>query len=77
MCTNIPHNEGMKACRTTLNVKHIQQPPMGDLVQLIKINVNNEQFTFEEDHYLQLHGTAMAHSYVNLFMVHLEEKLLN
>ena len=70
--TNIPHGEGMKACLATLNERPIQQPPTEDLVQLIELISTKSNFTFDEEHYLQLHGTAMgthmALSYANLFM---------
>ena len=33
-------------------------------------------FEFENNHYLQLHGTAMALAYANLFMGDLEQKIL-
>ena len=34
------------------------------------------KFEFEKNHYLQLHSTAMAPAYANLFMGDLEQKIL-
>ena len=50
-------------------------------MQLIELILTKNNFSFDQEHYLQLHGTAMgtrmAPSYANLFMGHLEERLLN
>ena len=79
--TNIPHEEGLEACRAALNTRAIQQPPTEDLVRLVELILTKNNFTFDQEHYLQLHGTAMgtrmAPSYANIFMGHLEERLLN
>ena len=56
--TNIPHNEGVEACRAMLNTRKIQQPPTDDLVHLIKLALSKNNFTFDDEHYLQVHGTA-------------------
>ena len=58
--TNIPHSEGIEACRFFLrkrNDKHIPTETLCDLIQII-LNMNN--FTFNNKHYLQKHGTAMG-----------------
>ena len=51
------------------------------LAELISKILNKNAFIFEEQHYLQVHGTAMgtrmAPSYANLFMAQLERKLLD
>ena len=74
--TNIPHDEGMEACRATLNVRTVQQPPTEDLVQLVELILTKNNFTFNQEHYLQLHGmamgTRMAPSYTNIFIGHIE-----
>ena len=70
--TNIPHNEGIDACRHFLGTrtdKHIPTETLCDLLRMI-LTMNN--FTFNQEHYLQVHGTAMgtkmAPSFANLFL---------
>ena len=81
--TNIPHNEGIKACRKALNSSdhlsrsHLKTESICDLMRMI-LTMNN--FEFDNNYYIQLHGTAMgtrmAPAYANLFMGDLERKLL-
>ncbi|CAH3162746.1 unnamed protein product [Porites lobata] len=70
--TNIPHNQGIDACRHFLDTrpnKHIPTETLCDLLRMI-LTMNN--FTFNQQHYLQIHGTAMgtkmAPSFANLFL---------
>ena len=67
---NIPHNQGIDACRHFLDTrpnKHIPTETLCDLLQMI-LTMNN--FTFNQQHYLRIHGTAMgtkmAPSFANL-----------
>ena len=58
--TNIPHNEGIDACRRFLDTrtdKHIPTETLRDLLRII-LTMNN--FTFNQQNYLQIHGTAMG-----------------
>ena len=81
--TNIPHKEGIEACRKALNFSghlsrsHLKTESICDLMCMI-LTMNN--FEFDSSHLIQLHGTAMgtrmAPAYANLFMGDLEEKLL-
>ena len=81
--TNIPHNEGIEACRKALNSSdhlsrsHLKTESICDLMRTI-LTMNN--FEFDNNYYIQLHGTAMgihmAPAYANLFMGDLERKLL-
>ena len=79
--TNIPHEEGIAACTEALNTRETQSPPTADLAELISQILNKNALIFGEQHYLQIHGTAMgtrmAPSYANLFMAQLERKLLD
>ena len=79
--TNIPHSEGVVACRSALNTRQVLQPPTEDLIQLITYILTKNNFVFQGEHYLQLQGTAMgtrmAPSYANIFMGALEEKVLS
>ena len=81
--TNIPHNEGIEACRKALNSSdhlsrfHLKTESMCDLMRMI-LTMNN--FKFDNNYYIQLHGAAMgtrmAPAYANLFTGDLERKLL-
>ena len=78
--TNIPHDDGIEACREALNTRTQLQPPTEDLVELIKQILTKNTFIFASQHYLQTHGTAMGTrmtpSYANLFMGRLESRIL-
>ena len=78
--TNIPHDEGIQACEEVFNTRLTQEPPTGDLVQLIRFILTRNNFCFSGQHFLQVHGTAMgtrmAPSYANIFMGRLENHIL-
>ena len=78
--TNIPHDEGLGACREALDTRGVLDPPTDDVINLINVVLKKHNFSFNDTHYLQKHwtamGTRMAPSYVNLFMCHLERDLL-
>ena len=78
--TNIPHDDGMAACRKIWEQRTDQEPPTECLVEMLTLVLKNNNFTFDGNHYLQINGTAMgtkmAPSYVNIFMGDLEERLL-
>ena len=78
--TNIPHKDGVDACREALNTRGVLDPPTDDLINLINLVLERNNFAFNDVHYLQKHGTAMgtrmAPSYANLFMGQLEGDLL-
>ena len=76
--TNIPHNEGIDACRHFLNTRDrnassISIETLCDLIRMI-LTMNN--FSFNDKHYLPTHGTAMgtrvAPSNANLFLAKFE-----
>ena len=65
--TNIPHNEGIDACRQDKSL------PAETICDLIRMTLTMNNFSFNNnEHYLQKHGTAMgtrmAPSYANLFI---------
>ena len=78
--TNIPHTEGIDACREALDPRETCVPPTRDLCQLIQIILTTNNFIFNGQHYLQTQvtaiGTRMAPSYANIFMGRLEKELL-
>ena len=78
--TNIPHEDGLKACETMLNQRNSLQPPTADIIRLARLVLEKNNFEYDDQHYLQIKGTAMgtrmAPSYANLFMGCLEASLL-
>ena len=80
--TNIPHNDGIKACEKALNKRpSSSSSPTHHLLRLLELVLKLNAFQFNGDFYLQKEGTAMgtptAPSYANLFMACIEEDLLS
>ena len=71
--TNIPHDKGIETCEAMLNTREVLQPSTDDLAHLIKLVLTKNNFTFNDEYYLQVHGTAMgtrmAPSYANILWV--------
>ena len=78
--TNIPQEEGIKACTSALSRSGHTTPPIRDLESLMKLVLTKNNFSFMDKHYLQVHGTAMgtrmAPSFACIFMSELEERML-
>ena len=78
--TNIPHDEGIKACEEKLDLRPELKPPTKDICNQINLILTKNNLTFNKQHYLQIQGTAMgtkmAPSYANIFMGKLEEEFL-
>ena len=70
--TNIPHDDGIAACRTIWEQRTVQEPPTECLVEMLTLVLKNNNFCFDGNHYLQINrtamGTKMAPSYANIFM---------
>ncbi|XP_010782453.1 mitogen-activated protein kinase-binding protein 1-like [Notothenia coriiceps] len=70
--TNINTVLGLQAVSSTFthNPDHLR--PDSHILQLLSICLNNNDFTFNNQHFLQIHGTAMgqrfAPSYANIYM---------
>ena len=73
--TNIPHDDGIAACRTIWEQRTNQEPRTECLVETLTLVLKSNNF--DGNHYLQINGTAMgtnmAPSYANIFMGDLEE----
>ncbi|XP_033095473.1 uncharacterized protein LOC117100033 [Anneissia japonica] len=69
--TNIPHNEGIVACRNFLT-RHNTGHNIDNICTIINYILKHNYFTFNGKYYLQTKGTAMgtkmAPSYANIFM---------
>ncbi|CAM5112749.1 unnamed protein product [Eretmochelys imbricata] len=75
--TNIPHKDGLQAVRNT-----IPDNVTANLVaELCDFVLTHNYFTFGDDVYLQISGTAMgtrmAPQYANIFMADLEQRFLS
>ncbi|XP_059582023.1 uncharacterized protein LOC109284452 [Alligator mississippiensis] len=79
--TNIPHQDGIHACLAYLQEQDYNpEYRPKDITDLIHFTLTHNNFTFNNQHFLQTMGTAMgtkmAPQYANLFMSHLEEDFL-
>jgi len=80
--TNIPHDEGIRACERSLNLhrSNSEQPSNTNIIQLLDCVLKMNNFDFNGKHYLQVGGTAMgtkvAPSLANLFMAYFEDKFV-
>ena len=78
--TNICLEEGVKTCEELLNSRELLVPPTADLCHLVQLILTVNCFLLNENHYLQVNGTAMgthmAPSHANLFMGKLEREFL-
>ena len=78
---HIPHDKGLQTIREALNNRENPEIPTETIVDLAELVLRNNNFEFNENHYLQTLGTAigtkMAPSYANLFMDRLERRLLS
>ena len=79
--TNIPHNEGIDACKVYLQQRTVEEPPTWLITTLLRFILTLNYFEFNGKIYHQTSGTAMgtkmAPNYANLFMGQLEFKLVN
>ena len=79
--TNIPHTDCINACRSFLN-RHTTDPALiNDIPILTDFILTHNLFKFNNDHYLQIKGTAMgtkmAPAYANIIMDAIETSFLS
>ena len=78
--TNIPNREGILAIADHLRADPEKQKIGPHLLKLLELVLHSMSFNFNNDHYLQIGGTAMgtgvAPNYANLFMDRFETKAL-
>ena len=78
--TNIPNREGILAIGDHLRADPEKQKIGPHLLKLLELVLHSMSFSFNNDHYLQIGGTAMgtgvAPNYANLFMDRFETKAL-
>ena len=76
--TNIPHEEGIKDCKKLLNTRDVLEPPTEDFIKLVTLILNRNNFSFNNEHYIQKRkamGTHVTPSYANIFMDELERRI--
>ena len=80
MYINIPLQEGLDAFEETLNSREDKTIPTEFIMKLVKIIMEKNIFTFNNQHWLQLLGTSMGSrvspTWANLFYGVLEKKIL-
>ena len=80
--TNIPNDEGISSAIQALSTlpRHTSMPPLPCFITLFNFILKHNYFLFNNQHYLQIQGTAMgtrmAPSYANIFMASLEQQML-
>ena len=79
--TNIPHNDGIGACKKHLDRRALSTISSEDICQLIKFILENDILSCNDEYFSQECGTAMgtrmAPCYANIFMAEVEENLLS
>jgi hypothetical protein len=80
--TPLPNDQGIQACVDMFNENNIITPEITQsVIDILSLILNKNYFTFNNEHFLQIHGTAMgspmARTCANIFMAILERKLLN
>ena len=79
--SNIPHNDGIGACKKHLDRRALSTTSSEDICQLNKFILENNVFSFNDEYFLQVCGTAMgtrmAPCYANIFRAELEENFLS
>ena len=78
--TNIPNEEGIQAVKEKLSEDPTKGPIAPFIIELLRLVLTNMNFQFNNEHFLQVGGTAMgtalAPNYANLFMDRFETKAL-
>ena len=81
LCTNIPHSDGVEACRSFLTMNTIDQTLINDIPTLVDFILKHNLFVFDDEQYLQINGTVMgtrmAPTYANILMHYIEKTFLS
>ena len=79
--TNIDNQDGFDAVKESFNRKPDPKSPHKQILELLKICLENNDFTFNDEWFLQVGGTAMgkkfAPNYANLFIAKWEQEALS
>ncbi|XP_023808293.1 uncharacterized protein LOC105358296 isoform X1 [Oryzias latipes] len=78
--TNIDHKEGIDSIKRIFQKYPDKKRPDKELLQLLEINLNRNDFEFNGEFFVQIKGTAMgkkfAPAYANIFMAEWESSAL-
>ena len=78
--TNIDNTNGLEAVKQIFNKNPDPNRPDKEILELLKINLENNDFEFNSQWYLQTWGTSMGKkftpNYANLFLAEWEDKAL-
>lgn len=78
--TNINTDQGIEAIRLMTQTYPNQERPDKEMLELINICLNNNDFTFNKEWFLQIYGTAMGKNfsprYADIFMAIFEKQAL-
>ena len=78
---DIPHNDGIGACKKHLDRRAPSTTSSEDICQLIKFILENNVLSRNDDYFLHASGTAMDNRmvpcYASIFMAELEEIFLS
>ena len=70
--TNIPHSDGVEACRSFLTMYITDQALINDIPTLVDFILKHNPYAFDDKQYLQINGIAMrekmAPTYANIFL---------
>ena len=79
--TNIPHSDGVEACRSFLRMNITDQTLINDIPTLVDFILKHNLFVFDKKQYLQINCTAlgkkMAPTYANIYMHYVEKTFLS
>jgi hypothetical protein len=57
---SVPKKEGLDACKQALNNRPNPSIPTTDVLSMIRLVLENNNFSFNGKHYLQVEGTAIG-----------------
>ena len=77
LCTNIPHADGVAACRAFLNEHNIQSDIATDMPILVDFILRHNTFTFNDKYYPQTNGSAMGTKMAPAYAIIFIESVLN
>ena len=79
--TNIPHSDGVEACRSFLTMNTTDQALINDIPTLVDFILIHNFLVFDDEQYLQINGTAMGkkwHQHTgNILMYYVENTFVS
>ena len=79
--TNIPHSDGVEACRSFFTMSTTDQALINEIHTLVDYILKHNLFVFDDKQYLKINGTAIgtkiASTYANIFMYYVENTFIS